>query len=62
MKKKKKEHDKIVLSAESKLKSIQVLLSKALIDSVISHDEFALLNDVLKEYKEMEEKIKKLKT
>ena len=35
---KKKKHDKIVLLAKSKLNSIEVLLPKALIDSVISHD------------------------
>ena len=62
IKKKSKNHDRIVFLAKFKLNKIEVLLSKALIDSVISHDEFALLNDVLKEYKEMEEKIKKLKT
>ena len=37
---KKKKHDKIVLLAKSKLNSIEVLISKALINSVISHDEF----------------------
>ena len=36
IKKKKKKHDKIVLLAKSKLNSIEVLTSKALIDSVIS--------------------------
>ena len=36
-KKKKKKHDKIVLLAKSKLNSIEVLISKALIDSNISH-------------------------
>ena len=35
--------------AKSKLNSIGVLISKALIDSVISHDKFALINNVLKE-------------
>ena len=48
IKKKKKKHDKIVLLAKSKLNSIEVLISKALIDSVISHDEFALINNVRK--------------
>ena len=57
IKKKKKKHDKIVLLAKSKLNSIEVLISKALIDSVISHDEF-----ILKEYNEMKEEIKNLKT
>ena len=48
IKKKKKKHDKIVLLAKSKLNSIEVLISKALIDSVINHDEFVLINNVLK--------------
>ena len=45
---KKKKHDKIVLFAKSKLNSIEVLISKALIDSNISHEEFVLINDALK--------------
>ena len=53
IKKKKKKHDKIVLLAKSKLNNIEVLISKALIDSVISHDEFVLINNMLKEYNEM---------
>ena len=48
IKKTKKKHDKIVLSAPSKLSSTEVLISKALIDSVISHDCFFLINNVLK--------------
>ena len=48
MKKNKKKHDKIVLLGKSKLNSIEVLISKALIDSDISHGEFTLINDVLK--------------
>ena len=61
IKKKKKKHDKIVLLAKSKLNSIEVLISKALIDSNISHHEFVLINNVLKEYDDMKE-IKNLKT
>ena len=38
VKKKKKKHDKIVLLAKSKSKKIEVLISKVLIDSNISHD------------------------
>ena len=53
--KKKKKHDKIVLLAKSKLNSIEVLICKALIDLVISHHEFFLINNVLKEYNEMKE-------
>ena len=48
--------------AKSKLNTIEVLISKALIDSVVSHDEFILINNVLKEYNEMKEEIKNLKT
>ena len=48
----------MVLFEKSKLNSVEVLISKALIDSVISHDEFALINNFLKEYKEMKEEIK----
>ena len=58
IKKKKKKHDKIVLLAKSKLNSIEVLISKALIDSNISHDEFVLINNVLKEFHDMKEEIK----
>ena len=57
MKKKKKKHYEIVLLAKSKLNSIEVVISKAFIDSVISHDEFVLINNVRKEYEE--KKLKK---
>ena len=58
IKKKKNKHDKIVLLAQFKLNSLDVLISKALIDSLISHDEFVLINNVLKEYNRMKEEIK----
>ena len=50
MKKKKKKHNKILSWAKSALNSIEVLISKALIDSNISHDEFVLINNVPKEF------------
>ena len=50
IKKKNKKHDKIVLSAKYKLNSIETLISKALVDSIISHDEFFIINNVLKEF------------
>ena len=62
IKKNKKKHDKIVLLAKSKIISKEVLMSKDLIDSVISHGEFVLINDILKEYNEIKEEIKNLKT
>ena len=48
-KKIKMNHDKMVLLAKSKLNSIDVLIFKALIASVIGHDEFVLINNLLKE-------------
>ena len=43
---KKKKHDKILMLAKSKLNSIETLVSQALIDIEISHEEF---NMILKE-------------
>ena len=56
--KKGKKHEKIVLLAKSKLNSIEVLISKALTDSNISHDELILINNMLKEFYDMKEEIK----
>ena len=42
-----------MLLEKDKLNTIDVLISMALIDSYISHDEFGLLNNVLREYYEM---------
>ena len=62
IKKKKKNHDKILFLAKSKLNNKEVLISKALIDSIISHYEFDLINNVWKEYNGMKEEIEILKT
>ena len=51
---KKKKHDKILMLAKSKLNSIETLISQALIDLNISHEEFIR---ILKE-KDKYEKIK----
>ena len=48
----------MVLLGKDKLNTIEVLLSKALIDSYISHDEFVSANNVLRENYEMNEEIK----
>ena len=58
----KNKHNKTVLLAKRKLNSMEVLISKALIDSFISHDEFVLINNVLKECNEIKEEINNLKT
>ena len=41
---KRKKHDKIVLIAKSKLNGLEALISKTIVDSNISHDEFVLIN------------------
>ena len=41
---------------------MEALISKALIDSNISNDEFVLKNNVLEGYDKMKEEIKNLKT
>ena len=58
IKRKKKEHDKIVLLEKSKLNSTDVLISKALIVWNIIHNEFVLMNNVLKEFYVMKEELK----
>ena len=58
IKKKRKRHDKKVLLVKSKLHSIEVLVSKALIDANISHDEFVLINNVPMEFYDMKGEIK----
>ena len=50
------------LSQQDKLTAIDVLISKALINSYISHDEFVSINNVLREYYEMKEEIKNSET
>ena len=47
IKKKKEKHDKIVLLERDKLNAIEILISKALINSYISHDQFFSVNNVL---------------
>ena len=61
IKNKKKKHDKIVLLAKPRLNSIEVLISKALMDSNISHEGFVLINNLLKEYDHMKKEIKSFK-
>ena len=46
--------------AKSKLNSVEVLIPKTLINSKINHDEFVLLNNVLKKFYDIKEKYQKL--
>ena len=50
--------DKIVLLGKTKLHTIEVLISKALINSYISHEEFVSVNNVLKEYNKIKPEIR----
>ena len=58
VKKNKKKHDRISSLAKPKLNSVEVLISKALIDSNISHDEFFLIKYIRKEFDDATENIK----
>ena len=51
-------HDKIVFLGKDKLNTIEVLISKVLIDPYISHDEFVFVNNVLREYNRIKKDIK----
>ena len=53
---KKKEHDKILVPAKSKLNFIETLASRALTDMEISHEEFIAILNVKDKY----EKVKKI--
>ena len=62
IKRKKKKHDEIVLLAKLMLNTTEVLISKALIDLYVNHDEFVLVKNMLREYNEKKEEIKTLET
>ena len=47
--------------AKSKLNGVKFLISQALINSNSSHGEFALIDNVLKEYDKVKKQIKHLK-
>ena len=57
-KRKKKKHNKIMVLARNKLNLVETLLSSALIDFVISHEEFAKIIDEKVKYEEIKENIK----
>ena len=57
-KNKKKKHDKILLLAKSKLNSIEILISQALIDMGISHEEFVTILKEKDLYEKMKENVK----
>ena len=50
---KKKKHDKILMLAKSKLNSIETLISQALINMKISHEEFVTILKEKEKYEKM---------
>ena len=58
---KKKKKNMVALLPKAKLNTIEDLISRALIDSYISQNEFALVNNTLRKYGDMKDAIKNLK-
>ena len=61
-KKRKKKHNKIIALAKNKLNTIDTLLSSALNDSEISHEEFSNIMTEANIYENIKENIKALMT
>ena len=55
---KKKNHDKILVLAKSKLNSIETLVSQALTDMEISHEEFNAITRKKQKYKRIKKNVK----
>ena len=55
---KKKKHNKIIMLAKSKLNSIEILVSKALIDMEISHEEYIAILKEKDKYEMMKENVR----
>ena len=58
---KKKEHNKIVMLARSKLNSIEGKISEVLINNEISHKDFITIINEEKNYRELKESIRMMK-
>ena len=54
---KKKKHDKILMLAKSKPNSIETLISQALIDMEISHEEFITISKEKDKYEKMKDNL-----
>ena len=62
IKRNKKEHIKVVLLARSKLNSTEKIISKALLDNEISHEDFTAIINEEKNYQELKEIIRLMKS
>ena len=59
---KKKKHNKIIMLPKSKLNSIEILMSQALIDLDINHEDFKTIVREKEKYEQMKENIKNIKS
>ena len=59
---KKKNHNKVIMLARSKLNSIESRISEALIDNLISHEEFTTILNEEKNYRELRGPIRVIKS
>ena len=55
---KKKNHDKILMLAKSKLDSIETLITQILIDMEISHEEFTTILKEKEKYEKMKDNLR----
>ena len=60
--KKRKKHNKFVMLAISKINNIETLMSQALIDLDISHEEFRTIVNEKEKYEQMKESIRNIKS
>ena len=56
--KKNKKHDKVIMLAKSKLNSIEILISQALIDMDISHEEYITILKEKDKYEKMKDNLR----
>ena len=54
-------HNKIVILAKSKLNSMEILISEAVLDFEISHEEFKTIANEKEKYEKMKEDIRMIK-
>ena len=61
-KKQKKKYNRIIILAKNKLNSVETLMSQALIDLEITHEEFKTIIDEKQRYEKMKENIRNIKS
>ena len=59
---KKKKHNKIVILAKSKLNSVETLIFQALVDFLISHEEYQTVINEKQKYEKIKENIRMIKS